>query len=69
MLSHSPDAVGRVFGIVATGFNLGGMIGPMVGGMLIDHKTPVWIFYGSAFFMMATVAIAIMVERVSARAR
>lgn len=66
-LASPPDAVGRVFGIVATGFNLGGMIGPIVGGMLIDHKMPVLIFYGSAFFMLLTVAIAVMVERVSAK--
>ncbi|HEY8583150.1 MAG TPA: MFS transporter, partial [Capillimicrobium sp.] len=27
-----PEAVGRVFGIVTTGFNIGGMIGPVLGG-------------------------------------
>ncbi|MFN3889669.1 MAG: MFS transporter [Beijerinckiaceae bacterium] len=61
------DAVGRVFGIVTTGFNFGGMIGPLIGGALIDGKAPAWIFYGSAAFMFATVAIALAVERKSAR--
>lgn len=58
-----PDAVGRVFGIVTTGFNFGGMIGPLVGGALIDARAPAWIFYGSAAFMIVTVAIALAVER------
>ena len=62
-----PDAVGRVFGIVTTGFNFGGMIGPLIGGALIDGKAPAWIFYGSACFMLATVAIALAVEKKSAR--
>ena len=58
-----PDAVGRIFGIVTTGFNFGGIIGPLVGGVLIDHKMPVWIFYGSAMFMVVTVIIALAVDR------
>ena len=58
-----PDAVGRVFGIVTTGFNFGGMIAPLVGGILVDHHAPAWIFYGSAIFMALTVAIAVAVER------
>lgn len=62
-----PDAVGRVFGIVTTGFNFGGMIGPLIGGALIDGRAPAWIFYGSAAFMFATVAIALAVERKTAR--
>ncbi len=66
-LASPPDAVGPVFGIVTTGFNLGGMIGPPVGGWLIDHAMPVWIFYGSAFFMAVTIAIAVLVEKNSVR--
>ncbi|MDB5571848.1 MAG: transporter [Hyphomicrobiales bacterium] len=63
-----PDAVGRVFGIVTTGFNFGGMIGPLLGGALIDHAMPAWIFYGSAVFMALTVAVALLVERSGERA-
>ena len=58
-----PDAVGRVFGIVTTGFNFGGMVAPIVGGMLVDHHAPVWIFYASAAFMLLTVVIAVVVDR------
>lgn len=62
-----PDAVGRVFGIVTTGFNFGGMIGPLIGGALIDGRNPAWIFYGSAMFMALTVTIALAVERKTIR--
>ena len=58
-----PDAVGRVFGIVTTGFNFGGMVSPIVGGMLVDHQAPAWIFYVSAAFMLLTVVIAVVVDR------
>lgn len=66
-LASPPDAVGRVFGIVATGFNIGGMIGPMLGGYLVDHKMPALIFHASAFFMLSTVAIALLVEKNSVK--
>jgi MFS family permease len=62
-----PDSVGRVFGIVTTGFNFGGMIGPLIGGALIDGRFPEWIFYGSAAFMTLTVMIALAVERKAVR--
>ncbi len=62
-----PDAVGRVFGIVTTGFNFGGIIGPPIGGALIDHQMPAWIFYISAVFMGITVAIALFVDAQAAR--
>ena len=49
-----PGAFGRVFGIVTTGFNIGGIIGPLLGGWIMDHKLPVWIFYSSVIFMILT---------------
>jgi FSR family fosmidomycin resistance protein-like MFS transporter len=61
-------AVGRVFGIVTTGFNFGGMIAPLVGGYLIDHGLPLWVYFVSALFMMASVAVAIVVDRQAASA-
>ena len=50
-----PGMAGRVFGIVTTGFNIGGTIGPMLGGWFIDNGMPRWIFYSSVCFMLATV--------------
>ena len=50
-----PGMAGRVFGIVTTGFNIGGTIGPMLGGWFMDNGMPRWIFYSSVCFMVATV--------------
>ena len=47
-----PGMAGRTFGIVTTGFNIGGTIGPMLGGWLMDRGEPRWIFYSSVCFMI-----------------
>ncbi len=62
-----PGASGRVFGIVTTGFNIGGTIGPMLGGWIMDHGLPRWVFYASVGFMLLTVAMALASERRSRR--
>lgn len=58
-----PGAAGRVFGIVTTGFNIGGTVGPMLGGWILDHGAPRWIFYSSVCFMAATALLAIVSDR------
>ena len=55
-----PGAAGRTFGIVTTGFNIGGAIGPMLGGWLMDHGEPRWIFYSSVCFMALTILMALL---------
>ena len=40
-----PGAGGRVFGIVSTGFNIGGIIGPLLFGWMMDHGSPRWVFW------------------------
>jgi MFS family permease len=57
-----PGAVGRVFGIVTTGFNIGGTIGPMLGGLIMDHGQPRLVFYASVCFMLITVVMALSSE-------
>jgi MFS family permease len=57
-----PGASGRVFGIVTTGFNLGGTIGPLIGGWIMDHSLPRWVFYSSVIFMAATAVMALASE-------
>ena len=54
-----PGTVGRVFGIVTTGFNIGGTVGPMLGGWIMDQGAPRWIFLSSVGFMAATAALAV----------
>jgi MFS transporter, FSR family, fosmidomycin resistance protein len=58
-----PGAAGRVFGIVTTGFNIGGTIGPMLGGWIMDHGAPRWIFYSSVCFMVSTSLLAFVTDR------
>ncbi len=57
-----PGAAGRVFGIVTTGFNIGGTIGPMLGGWIMDRGAPRWVFYASVLFMLMTVVMALGTE-------
>lgn len=62
-----PGMAGRVFGIVTTGFNIGGAIGPMLGGWLMDHGEPRWIFYSTVCFMTLTVLAVLLGDRRSRR--
>jgi MFS family permease len=57
-----PGAAGRAFGIVTTGLAIGGTIGPMVGGWLMDRGAPRFVFYASVLFMLLTVAMALATE-------
>jgi len=54
-----PGAFGRVFGIVTTGFNIGGTIGPLIGGWIMDHNLPRWVFFSSVLFMAMTSLMAL----------
>ncbi|MFC7543095.1 MFS transporter [Siccirubricoccus deserti] len=58
-----PGAVGRVFGIVTTGFNIGGAVGPMIYGLLMDRGQPLLVFAASVFFIVATMAMALVGQR------
>jgi FSR family fosmidomycin resistance protein-like MFS transporter len=58
-----PGAEGRVFGIVTTGFNLGGIVSPIMFGALMDHHLPAWVFYVSVALMLATAVMALLGER------
>jgi len=57
-----PGAFGRVFGIVTTGFNIGGTVGPLIGGWIMDYNLPRWVFYSTVLFMAATSLMAIAGE-------
>jgi MFS family permease len=64
-----PGAVGRVFGIVSTGFNIGGAIGPMIYGWLMDSGRPLSVFAVSLCFMLSLVAVALLGDLRRARTR
>jgi predicted MFS family arabinose efflux permease len=58
-----PGAAGRVFGIVSTGFNIGGIVGPALFGFLMDQGAPRWIFGSAVVFMVATAVLGLLEER------
>jgi MFS family permease len=61
-----PGAAGRAFGIVSTGFNLGGIVSPLLFGWIMDQSAPHWVFGASVIFMVATVVL--FTERKPAKA-
>lgn len=58
-----PGAAGRAFGIVSTGFNLGGIVSPLLFGWIMDRSAPHWVFGASVIFMVATVVLSPFTER------
>ena len=56
-------AAGRAFGIVSTGFNVGGIISPLLFGWIMDQNLPHWVFGASVVFMVLTVLLALVTER------
>jgi FSR family fosmidomycin resistance protein-like MFS transporter len=46
---------GKVFGFVTTGFNIGGMISPLIFGLAMDHGRAQWVFLLVAAFSLMTI--------------
>lgn len=60
----SPEgAEGRTFGIVSTGFNLGGVIGPILFGFLLDWGRASGVLWAAVGFMVITTVIVLFQER------
>jgi FSR family fosmidomycin resistance protein-like MFS transporter len=64
-----PGAMGRTFGIVTSGFGIGGMIGPLMFGFAMDQGAPQWVFGISVMLMIAVAVVALVSDRRSARRR
>jgi MFS family permease len=58
-----PGAAGRAFGIVSTGFNIGGIISPLLFGWIMDQSMPHWVFGTSVIFMILTVILSLVTDR------
>ncbi len=54
-----PGSFGKVFGFVSTGFNLGGMIAPLLYGWLMDRGQPRMIFLIVTIFILLALLTAI----------
>ena len=58
-----PGAMGRVFGIVSTGFNIGAVVGPLLFGWLMDRGAPRAIFGAAVAFLTVSAVLALIEER------
>jgi MFS family permease len=58
-----PGAIGRTFGVVTAGFNIAGMVGPLLFGFIMDHGMPQWVFGASVIIMAVTAALALIGDR------
>ncbi len=56
-------AAGRAFAIVSTGFNIGGIVSPLLFGWIMDQSAPHWVFGASAVFMVLTVLLSLVTDR------
>ena len=54
-----PGSFGKVFGFVSTGFNIGGMVAPLLYGWLMDRGQPRMIFLVVTLFIFAALFTAI----------
>jgi MFS transporter, FSR family, fosmidomycin resistance protein len=53
-----PGSFGKVFGFVTTGFNIGGIISPLIFGAIMDHSSPRLVFLlVSAFALVAILTV------------
>ena len=54
-----PGAFGKVFGFVSTGFNIGGMVAPLLYGWLMDRGQPRMIFLVVTIFIVLALFTAV----------
>jgi MFS family permease len=59
-----PGSFGKVFGFVTTGFNIGGIVSPLIFGAVMDHGSPRMVFLlGAAFTLLGIVTVATRRQR------
>ena len=59
--------MGKVFGFVATGFNIGGMLGPPLYGHLLDNNSPQAVFWLVGVFALLTLPCVLWTRRMARR--
>jgi MFS family permease len=61
-----PGAFGKVFGFVTTGFNIGGIISPLIFGAVMDHASPRLVFLLVAAFSLVAILTVVAGRRPAA---
>ena len=54
---------GKVFGFVTTGFNIGGIISPLVFGAMMDHGQPQWVFLSVAALSLLSIPTVVKLPK------
>ena len=54
-----PGSFGKVFGFVTTGFNIGGIVSPLIFGAIMDHASPRLVFLLVAAFSVIAIATVV----------
>jgi FSR family fosmidomycin resistance protein-like MFS transporter len=61
-----PGSFGKVFGFVTTGFNIGGIVSPLIFGAIMDHGSPRLVFLAvAAFCLVAVLTVATRPRRLA----
>jgi MFS family permease len=58
-----PGSFGKVFGFVTTGFNIGGIVSPLIFGALMDHGSPRLVFLTVAACALIAIATVVAARR------
>ncbi len=58
-----PAETGKVFGFVTTGYNIGGVVGPVMFGYLLDHTQPQLVFWSTGAVALMTVGAMLLAGR------
>lgn len=56
-------ATGKVFGVVYSGYDVGGLVGPVIYGMILDHHAPRLVYLAAAMPLALAVGTAFGVRR------
>ena len=58
-----PGSFGKVFGFVTTGFNIGGIVSPLIFGAIMDRGSPRLVFVAVATFALLSVLTVMTLPR------
>jgi len=58
-----PGAFGKVFGFVTNGFNISGILAPLLFGTLLDHGAPRAMFFAIAVFAVLSIFTVVSVPK------
>lgn len=64
-----PGQMGKVFGFVSTGFNVGGVIAPILFGWLLDHSSPRNVFWATGLMALLTMMTVLVTGAKGRRAK